>query len=179
MRILLHCCCAQCAIYPLKRLRKKGHDVTGFWYNPNIHPFTEYRNRLEALRYLEGIEGFPVIYKDSYELEKYLKKVIDDLDNRCRNCYELRLFKTAEVARKEGFDRFSTTLLVSPYQKHSLINEVGEKVAKEIGVDFFYEDFRPGFYEGKNFAKENNIYRQKYCGCIFSERERYQKKKGR
>jgi len=176
MKILLHCCCAQCTLYPLKRLKQKGHEVTGFWYNPNIHPYTEYRNRLEAIRYLEGIEPFPIIYEDSYEIEKYLKMVINDLDTRCRHCYELRLFRTAERAKKDEFDRFTTTLLVSPYQDHSLINDIGEKVGKEIGIDFYYEDFRPGFYEGKNFAKEQNLYRQKYCGCIFSEKERYLKR---
>jgi predicted adenine nucleotide alpha hydrolase (AANH) superfamily ATPase len=177
MRILLHCCCAQCAVFPLKRLKEKGFEVTGFWYNPNVHPFTEYCNRMEALSYLERVVDLPVIYEDSYELEKYLKKVMDDLDNRCEHCYQLRLFRAAERAKKEGFDRFTTTLLVSPYQDHSLINQVGERVGKEMGIEFFYEDFRPGFYEGKNFAKEHNIYRQKYCGCVFSERDRYQKKK--
>jgi len=177
MRILLHCCCAQCMVFPVRRLKEKGHDLTGFWYNPNIHPFTEYRNRLEALRYLGKIVDLPAIYENSYELEEYLKKVMDDLENRCHYCYELRLFKTAEAAKKEGFGWFTTTLLVSPYQDHSLINEIGEKVAKEIEIDFFYEDFRPGFYEGKDFTKQHNIYRQKYCGCIFSEKERYQKKK--
>ncbi|KPL01983.1 MAG: hypothetical protein AMJ90_07030 [candidate division Zixibacteria bacterium SM23_73_2] len=177
MRILLHCCCAQCAVFPLKRLKEKGFEVTGFWYNPNVHPFTEYRNRMEGLSYLERVVDLPVIYEDSYELEKYLKRVMDDLDKRCEHCYQLRLFRAAERAKKEGFDRFTTTLLVSPYQDHSLINQIGERAGKEMGIEFFYEDFRPGFYEGKNFAKEHNIYRQKYCGCVFSERDRYQKKK--
>jgi hypothetical protein len=176
MKILLHICCAPCAIYSVRRLKQKGHKVDGFWYNPNIHPFTEYRNRLESVRYFESQELINIIYEDSYEMEKFIRNVINDLDNRCSNCYEMRLLRTAQRAKKEGYDRFTTTLLISPYQDHSKINEIGERIGKDIGVEFFYEDLRPGFYESKNLAKEMSLYRQKYCGCIFSEKERYLKK---
>ncbi len=176
MKILLHICCAQCAVYPVRRLRQKGHQVDGFWYNPNIHPFTEYRNRLESVRYFESQDLVSVIYEDSYEMEEFIKNAIDDLQNRCSHCYEMRLLRTAERAKRDGYDRFTTTLLISPYQDQSKINEIGESVGKEMGIDFFYEDLRPGFDESKDLAKEMNLYRQKYCGCIFSEKERYLKK---
>ncbi|MDH4222181.1 MAG: epoxyqueuosine reductase QueH [candidate division Zixibacteria bacterium] len=175
MEILIHICCGPCLTYPLKRLTEKGHTLTGFWYNPNIHPYTEYQNRLEAARYLEWSKVFPMIYEDFYDLEGFLKEILPHLEDRCRFCYQLRLGRTARVAREKGFEAFSTTLLVSPTQKHEIINEIGEKLAEEYKIKFFYEDLRPGYYEGKNLAKEMNLYRQKYCGCIFSEKERYYK----
>ena len=176
MRILLHVCCANCAIYPLKVLSEEGHQVFGFWYNPNIHPFTEYQNRLDAVKFLEQKRSFPVFYNDSYDLEKFLKVAIQDVENRCVFCYKIRLIKTANFAKEQNFDGFTTTLLVSPYQKHELIKEIGEKIGADLGIKFFYSDFRPGFYEGKNEAKSLGLYSQKYCGCIFSEKERYLKK---
>ena len=176
MEILIHVCCGPCLTYPLKRLTEKGHKLTGFWYNPNIHPYTEYQNRLEAARYLEWTKVFPIIYEDSYDLVEYLQAVMPHLEDRCRFCYQLRLERTARVAKEKGFEAFSTTLLVSPTQKHELIDEIGEELAKKYEIKFFYEDLRPGYYEGKNMAKELNLYRQKYCGCIFSEKERYYKK---
>ena len=176
MEILIHVCCGPCLTYPLKRLTQKGQLLTGFWYNPNIHPFTEYQNRLESAKYLEWYKIFPMIYENSYDLERYLKEILLHLEDRCRYCYQMRLERTAQVAKEKGFEAFSTTLLVSPTQKHGLIYEIGENLAKEYEIKFFYEDLRPGYYEGKNMAKELNLYRQKYCGCIFSEKERYQKK---
>ena len=176
MEILIHVCCGPCLTYPLKRLTEKGHKLTGFWYNPNIHPYTEYQNRLEAAGYLEWAKVFPMIYDDSYDLVEYLQAVLPHLEDRCRFCYQLRLERTARVAKEKGFEAFSTTLLVSPTQKNELINEIGEELAKKYNIKFFYEDLRPGYYEGKNIAKELNLYRQKYCGCIFSEKERYEKK---
>jgi len=175
MKILLHICCANCAIYPLRMLSEDGHQVFGFWYNPNIHPFTEYQKRLDAVKSLEQKEPFPVFYNDSYDLEKFLKATIQDVENRCAFCYKIRLIKSANFAKEQNFDGFTTTLLVSPYQKHELIKEIGEKIGGDLGIKFIYEDFRPGFYEGKNKAKSLQLYSQKYCGCIFSEKERYVK----
>jgi predicted adenine nucleotide alpha hydrolase (AANH) superfamily ATPase len=176
MKILLHVCCALCTPYPLRILSEQGHQVSGFWYNPNIHPFTEYQNRLNAVKAFESEKRFPVLYNDSYDLEKYLKAVMNDMENRCSFCYKIRLIKTANWAIQEGFDAFTTTLLVSPYQKHELIREIGERIGKDLSIDFICRDFRPGFYEGKNEAKKLGLYSQKYCGCIFSEKERYLKK---
>jgi predicted adenine nucleotide alpha hydrolase (AANH) superfamily ATPase len=173
MRILMHVCCANCAVYSLETLSDDGHQVCGFWYNPNIHPFTEYQKRLEAVKSLEQKKSFPVFYHDSYDLEKFLKVAINDLENRCGFCYKIRLIKTADFAKKQGFDGFTTTLLISPHQKHELIKEIGEKIGADLGIKFLYKDFRPGFYQGKNEARSLELYSQKYCGCIFSEKERY------
>jgi predicted adenine nucleotide alpha hydrolase (AANH) superfamily ATPase len=173
MRILLHVCCANCAIHPLEALSEEGHQVFGYWYNPNIHPFTEYQRRLDAVKSLEEKKSFPVFYHDSYDLEKYLKVAIQDVENRCSFCYKIRLIKAASFAKERNFDGFTTTLLISPYQKHDLIRQIGEKIGADLGIRFRYSDFRQGFYEAKNEAKELELYSQKYCGCIFSEKERH------
>lgn len=176
MKILLHVCCANCAIYPHRVLSEEGHQVFGYWYNPNIHPFTEYQKRLEALKSLEEHNRLPVFYNDSYDLEKFLKAVIQDVENRCSFCYKIRLIKAANYAKEQDFEAFTTTLLVSPYQKHELLREFGEKIGADLGIKFLYKDFRPGYYDGKNEARRLELYSQKYCGCIFSEKERYHKK---
>jgi len=176
MKLLLHVCCAYCAIHPLQALLDERHEVFGYWYNPNIHPFTEYQKRLDAVKSLEEKKAFPVFYHDSYDLEKFLKAAIQDVENRCSFCYKIRLIKTANFAQNQHFDGFTTTLLASPYQKHELIKEIGEKIGGDLGIRFFYKDFRPGFYEGKDEGKKLEFYSQKYCGCIFSEKERYLKK---
>jgi predicted adenine nucleotide alpha hydrolase (AANH) superfamily ATPase len=176
MRVLLHVCCANCAIHPFKTLSAEEHQVFGYWYNPNIHPFTEYQRRLDALKTLEQSKSLPVFYNDSYDLEKFLKVAILDVENRCRFCYTIRLIKTASFAKEKNFDAFTTTLLISPYQKHELIKQIGEKIGGDLGIRFLYDDFRPGFYEGKNEATSMGLYSQKYCGCIFSEKERHLKR---
>lgn len=183
MKLFLHICCSPCLCFPLEQLSQEGIELTGFWYNPNIHPFTEYKKRLDSLKSLAQKKNFKIIYKDSYDLEEYFKKVLsnwfddgESLENRCQYCYEMRLSLTAFEAKKQGFENFSTTLLVSPYQKHNLLKEIGEKVGKALGMNFYYRDFRPGYYEGRKMAKESNLYLQKYCGCIFSEKERFLEK---
>jgi hypothetical protein len=173
MKLLLHVCCANCAFSPLKILSDEEHEVFGYWYNPNIHPLTEYQKRLEAVKSLEEKRAFPVFYHDSYDLEKFLKAAIQDVNNRCRFCYKIRLIKTATYAKENHFDGFTTTLLASPHQKHEMIKDIGEKIGSDLGIKFFYRDFRPGFYEGKEEGKKLGLYSQKYCGCIFSEKERY------
>jgi len=178
MKILLHICCAPCAIYPLRKLLKDDYQVSGFWYNPNIHPYTEYENRLNSVRLLEQLYGWQIEYLDAYELEKFLKAVSDNSEFgiRCRQCYRMRLERAAEFAKVNGFDVFTTTLSVSPHQDHDLIKEAGEKAAAKFGVSFLYEDFTSGYREGHQEAKEKGLYMQKYCGCIYSERDRYDKK---
>jgi predicted adenine nucleotide alpha hydrolase (AANH) superfamily ATPase len=176
MKLLLHVCCANCAVHPLQTVLDEGHEVFGYWYNPNIHPFAEYQKRLDAVKSLEQKKSFPVFYNDSYDLEKFLKAAIQDVENRCVFCYKIRLIKTANFAHEQHFDGFTTTLLASPHQKHDLIREIGEKIGSDLEIRFFYKDFRPGFYEGKDEGKKLELYSQKYCGCIFSEKERYLKK---
>jgi hypothetical protein len=174
-KILLHCCCGPCAIYTVNRLREESFEVTTFWYNPNIHPFTEYRNRLEAMRSAAQALDLPLIVSQGYEMIDYFRTVVGHEGDRCGDCFRLRLEKTAAVAKGEGFDSFTTTLLISPYQRHELLKEIGEQVAKEQGVEFHYADFRPGFRESHRLSRELDLYHQKYCGCVYSEWERYGK----
>jgi predicted adenine nucleotide alpha hydrolase (AANH) superfamily ATPase len=177
MRILIHICCAPCSVYPFDKLAEEGHQLTGYWYNPNIHPYKEYRERLDSLKELEKIKGFEIVYDDRYELEKYLEAVMPDLENRCRHCYELRLTETAKYASENDYDAFTSTLFVSPYQNQALIREVGAAMEREFGVKFLDIDFTPGFRDGKQKAYDMGLYMQKYCGCIFSEKERYEKRR--
>jgi predicted adenine nucleotide alpha hydrolase (AANH) superfamily ATPase len=173
MKVLLHICCAPCSVMCIRHLRADGLEVTGYWYNPNIHPMTEYTSRLDALKiYAESI-GLPMIINDFYGLRKFTKLVVDNLDNRCEICYRERLETVALAAKTGGFDAFSTTLLISPFQKHEKLIAVAMEVAMNIGIKFHYVDFRPDFREGQRIARTFPLYMQKYCGCIFSEEERY------
>ena len=177
MKALLHTCCAPCAIYPLERLRKRGHKVAGFFYNPNIHPFGEYLNRRKALEdYSKKVE-LEVFYPE-YEPKEFFRKVSykEDAPGRCAICWTLRLENTTEFAKSNGFDSFTSTLLVSPYQDQEMLKKIGQSVSSVSGVDFYYEDFRPGFRAAHNQAKAEGIYCQKYCGCIYSEIERGKKR---
>ena len=175
--VLLHCCCAPCAISTVNSLREQGHEVTAFWYNPNIHPYLEHQRRLESMQALAQKMDLPLITAEGYEMLAYFRAVVGHEGNRCPDCYRLRLKKTAEVAAENGFAAFTTTLLISPYQKHELLRQIGEEMAGEQGVAFYYQDFRKGFREGQRLAKELELYRQKYCGCVYSEWERYGKVK--
>ena len=175
MKILLHISCAPCANRPIDILRADGLEVTGFWYNPNIHPFTEYRARRNCLRdYAQRIE-LPLIERNDYGLRPFVRAVAEDIAGRCVKCYEMRLYETARQAAEGGFDSFTSSLFISPYQNHELMGEVAQRAAAEYGVTFLYRDFRPWFREGQAFAREQGFYMQKYCGCVFSEEERYLK----
>jgi len=176
-RILLHICCAPCATYPVQRLREEGFEVTGFWYNPNVHPWTEHERRRESLVEFAQAVGLPVIWHDRYEMPLFLRAVAghEKFGERCRICYRMRLERTAQVAAEDGFDAFTTTLLISPYQDQALIGEIGEEVASERGVEFHFENFRRGWSERGRLTKEYDLYHQQYCGCIYSEWERYNK----
>ena len=176
MKTLLHICCAPCANMPIEVLRTDGIEVAGYWYNPNIHPFTEYRSRRNCLQdYAKAIE-LPLILKDEYGLRPFVREVAEDIEGRCVKCYEMRLFDTARQAAEGGFDSFTSSLFISPYQNHELMREVAERAAKEYNVEFLYRDFRPYFKEGQERARELEMYIQKFCGCVFSEQERYLKK---
>jgi predicted adenine nucleotide alpha hydrolase (AANH) superfamily ATPase len=134
---------------------------------------TEHDLRLDSVKTLLEHTGVIAIIVKEYEIEEYFKRVADREGDRCAACYRLRLEKTARVAAHQKFDAFTTTLLVSPYQKHEMIREIGERVGMEHGIDFFYEDFRPGWKDTRTISKELGLYRQKYCGCIYSEKERF------
>lgn len=177
MKTLLHICCAPCANMCVDSLRGEGIDVTGFWYNLNIHPYTEYRARRDTLKTYADAVHLPLVLDNRYALRPFIRAVSDDIANRCIHCYELRLYEAAEYAAANGFDSFSTSLLISPYQKHDLIRQVGQAAAAASGITFVYRDFRPLFRQGQRRAREMGMYMQKYCGCIFSEEERYVKRK--
>lgn len=177
MKTLLHACCAPCSIECVNTLRKEELEPTLYWYNPNIHPFTEYRSRKETLVAYAKNNALNYILQDEYGLRPFLAEVMSSCEPRCIHCYEMRLEGTARYAAEHGYEQFSTTLLISPYQNHELLRETGEKMAQKYGVPFLYRDFRPYFREGQQKAREMELYMQKYCGCIFSEEERYQKKK--
>jgi len=173
MKILLHICCAPCAIYPLKTLRKSDHDVCGLFYNPNIHPYLEYKRRLDALIDYSDTVKMRLIRSDDYPMEEFLRNVVFREKERCRYCYYSRLKHLAHIARRGRFEGFTTTLLYSKFQDHEMIKNIGENLAKEYGVKFYYQDFREGWKEGIKISKDLNIYRQQYCGCIYSEKERF------
>ncbi len=173
MKLLLHICCAPCSVMAIETLRKNEIDVTGFWYNPNIHPYTEYRNRLDALKGYAQTISLQLIIDDFYGLKMFTENVISNLENRCDFCYEERLRKTAIKAREEGFDAFGSTLFISPYQKHERLLASARQISQEEKIAFHYVDFRPYFREGQKKARELPLYMQKYCGCIFSEEDRY------
>lgn len=180
MGILLHICCGSCLLFPLKILKDSGVLVKGFFYNPNIHPYMEYERRIEAVQTVARLQDFSVIYSEKgYGLRLWLQSVASNMDFgvRCLKCYEMRLKETAERAREIGFTHFSSTLFYSRYQNHEVIYEIACNIAQETGVELYYQDFRMGWQEGQDMARELGIYRQSYCGCIFSEEERYEKRR--
>ena len=173
MRLLLHICCGPCALYPVRYLRDKGFEVYGYFYNPNIYPYSEFVKRMETLQKWAMENELQMIYNDDYRLEEYLQSVVYREQVRCQVCYNMRLRQVASVARNGKFDYFSTTLLISPFQNHEMIKATGEAVGQEYGVPFYYEDFRPGFKDAVTESKAKGMYRQQYCGCIYSEKERF------
>ncbi len=176
MKLLLHVCCAPCTTYTLEKLREGTMDVRGYFYNPNIHPYREFRKRLATLREYSKAMDFELDVEEEYGLTEYMRKVVFNEKRRCAICYDMRLEKTAAMAVKTGADAFSTTLLYSRYQNHRAITEICEKMAAKYGIEFYYDDFRKGWQEGIERAVAMDLYRQPYCGCIYSEQERYDKK---
>ncbi|MDD3844843.1 MAG: epoxyqueuosine reductase QueH [Syntrophorhabdaceae bacterium] len=171
--ILLHICCAPCSIYTLKELRREGAMVSGYFYNPNIHPCTEFSKRLSTLKEYARVALMPLAVDASYELENFLAGALALGKDRCLFCYRMRLEKAFQKAVDGGFDALTTTLLYSRYQRHDDIKRIGEELSAAFGVPFLYRDFRPGWQEGIEGSKKLGMYRQQYCGCIFSEKERY------
>jgi predicted adenine nucleotide alpha hydrolase (AANH) superfamily ATPase len=260
MKILVHVCCAPCFTWVHESLKSAGHEVTGYFFNPNIHPFQEYQRRLHCLERYTALKPVEVIYDKEYYLDKFLigalqamydkppqeviqfmqrsatskgqkdkggfsekirmreqlqikltpregadmdeqetivdvtpsedeksiqseislEKVDDpDFNPRCGYCIKIRLARAARYAKEHGFDAFTTTLLESKYQPHEFIRFVGDSLGKELGIKFLYQDFRTGWKESIKISKELDLYRQPYCGCVFSEYERYRKPSGR
>jgi predicted adenine nucleotide alpha hydrolase (AANH) superfamily ATPase len=175
MKILLHICCAPCSIYPIDQLRAAGHDVMGFFYRSNIHPYTECIKRQQTLEKYAGDIGLKLIIAEAYDLESFIQNVAFREKNRCRYCYHHRLQTTAKLAKRGKFDGFCSTLLYSRYQDHEAIRSIGGALSKESGLPFFYDDYRIGWKQGIEASKQLGMYRQQYCGCIYSEKERFYK----
>ncbi len=175
--VLLHTCCGPCSTYVASSLRDQGLQVSLFWYNPNIHPFQEHQRRLEAVREFSRASDLPLIVEEGYDMITYFQAVVGHESERCPDCYRLRLSKTAEAARGRGLHAFTTTLLISPYQRHDLLRDLGHELGRELGVEFHYQDFRQGFRESHRLSRELGLYHQGYCGCVYSEWERYGKVK--
>ena len=175
MNLLFHICCAPCANQPIRLLREEGVSVTGFWFNPNIHPYTEYQARKHTLETYAKEIGLKLLIGGTYDLRPFITHVADNIDGRCAYCYQVRMERTAQYAAEHGYDAFSTSLLISPYHNHAAIRAAAQAMAERYGVQFLYRDFRPNFRAGNQRARELGFYMQKYCGCVFSEEDRYAK----
>ena len=173
MELLLHACCGPCACFPTEVLAEAGVKFDIFWYNPNIHPYREYKHRLATLREFCTKCGYSLLIDKDYALEAVLRAMLAEPVVRCAACYRVRLRRAAAYAAAHGYDAFSSTLLVSPYQKHDLIRAAAEAAAAEFSIPFYYQDWRSGYEQGVKRSLALGLYRQPYCGCVFSERDRY------
>lgn len=173
MNVLLHICCGPCALYPLAALRAEGIHVVGWFFNHNIHPYQEFARRRDTARAMAEREGLELVVRDEYRLEEFLAHVASAPERRCAYCYSSRLDAVAAEARAQGFDAFTSSLFYSRYQNHAVMRQLAEEAAQRHGVAFLYRDFRTGWQEGIRRSKELGLYRQQYCGCIYSEKERY------
>ena len=175
MNILLHTCCAPCAIYPVSVLREQGFDITAYFYNPNIHPYQEFKKRLDSVVYYCEANSIPLVLEGQYQMTDFLRSVVFQEHRRCTICQSLRITKTFDFAKSKGFDLFTTSLLYSRYQNHNEIKDQCKAVARDSKVQFYYNDFREGWQYGIDASLAQGLYRQPYCGCIYSEQERYDK----
>lgn len=173
-RILLHICCAPCATAVLENLRSEGYEVHGYFYNPSIHPWKEFQRRLNALKEWAPAVNLPMVYSEDYPLEKNVRMLLDS-NNRCLTCFSDRMESTANLASSQGFESFTSTLSVSPYQNHELLKDAGNKAAARLGSEYLYRDFRESYRRSIELSRNAGLYRQPYCGCVFSERDRYLK----
>ena len=176
MNLLLHMCCGPCSCYPVKKLRAVGIEPVGYFFNPNIHPYKEWEMRYKTAEEFAEKVGMKFCGDKHYRLRDFLKKALPaetEPNGRCRMCYTWRLEEAARFAAENGFDAFASTLFYSIYQQHELMKQTAEHFAKSYGISFYYEDFRPGWQEGIDISHALGLYRQPYCGCIFSEEERY------
>jgi predicted adenine nucleotide alpha hydrolase (AANH) superfamily ATPase len=175
--VLVHVCCAHCAAYTIEHWRQQEYAVIAFWYNPNIHPYTEHQQRLESMQRLAEKIDLPLLIAEGYDMPEYFRRVAGDESRRCQHCFDLRLSRTAATAREKGLDAFTTTLLISPHQQHDTLLEIGNRISTEQGIEFFYTDLRKRYSDSRHITKPMELYRQQYCGCIYSEWERYADKK--
>ena len=177
-KILIHICCGPCGVAFMDGIVKEGFAPTLLWHNPNIHPFTEYKNRRTAALDFAALGALPIEADDFYGLREFVGNVADDMGNRstrCAYCYRSRLEHAAKYAAQHDYKAFSTTLLASPYQDFEAICKLGREMAEKYGCEFVIRDFRGNFRAAMDKARKMGLYMQKYCGCVFSEEERYRK----
>lgn len=182
-KLLLHSCCAPCSSYVLEYL-SKFFKITVFYYNPNIYPLEEYKKRLEEEKYLIRSMKFKNevnIIEGVYNSDKFFEmaKGLENLKEggeRCFKCYEMRLKETLKIAQDNGFDYLTTTLTISPFKNAQKLNEIGKKLSEGLSVKYLFSDFKKkeGYKRSIELSKEYNLYRQDYCGCVFSKKQREQ-----
>lgn len=179
MKLLLHICCGPCASATVPFWTARKVEVVGFFFNPNIHPYLEFKRRLTAARDMAELTGLELLADESYDPVAWFQAVGGEAGEgkegllRCRRCIGLRLERVAREAAVQGCEAFSTTLAISPWQNHSAIEAEGRRVSQIYGPRFIYEDLRPLYAESRRLSHEWGLYRQKYCGCLVSEWERY------
>ncbi len=176
MKVLVHACCAPCLAYPREALVQEGYEPIGFWYSPNIHPYQEYQKRLHEIQRFSALTDMKFEYDRTYPLQEWIDKAISEMKNgrsRCEMCYRDRLLATARKAKEMDIKTITTSMLFSPHMDHEAVARIGRDIAEAECLDFLYRDFREGKKRGYDISKEMELYRQGYCGCIFSEKERY------
>ena len=177
MKLLLHCCCGPCAATVAQLFRDQGHQVAGWFFNPNIHPAQEHQRRATALAEAAGKAGFALLPPGpDVGLAEFLLAIARQGGQRCPACYRVRLAAAAQQAAALGFEAFSTTLLLSPYQDSETIRQVGQEAGDRYGVTFHLADLREHYQESCALAHSLELYRQNYCGCIFSSLERAERR---
>ncbi len=170
-RLLMHICCAPCSGALLQRLGDEGFQISGFWFNPNIHPLEEWTRRRGSVADMAASLNLPMRWIDDIRQSEWLERWTPGDAGRCASCYDIRMDEAASMASREGFTLFTTSLLISPYQDHEAVRMAGEQAAQRHGITFLYRDFRPFYREGQNLARTRGWYMQKYCGCILSHAE--------
>jgi len=171
-RILVDTCCGPCALPALRIFTPPAYEVHYLFYNPNVHPFREYRRRLDSFETLMEEERLPYTVVP-YEPEEWIRAVAFREESRCELCYRLRLRKAADLALEEGHETLTTTLFASPYQDHDLVTLLGRSICRSRGLEFVVWDGRDDYYEAIATARARGLYTQPYCGCLLSEWERY------
>jgi predicted adenine nucleotide alpha hydrolase (AANH) superfamily ATPase len=173
MRMLLHICCGPCACGAIPFWQGKVTELVGFFYNPNIHPLLEYRRRLEGATETAELSRAALVVDQTYDPEAWFATVSGEVGSRCERCIGMRMDRAAQEAVSLGCDAFSSSLSISPWQDQAAIRSRGELAGETYGVDFLYEDLRPEYSASRQLSRERGLYRQKYCGCLVSEWERY------
>lgn len=190
MDLLIHTCCAPCLSGSRIPFEEEGLDLTAYWFDPNIQPFSEHQKRLHTLERYLFLQPMEYRVEKGYQQNRYLFDQIENLrDNdiipnkelmnqderrtRCRYCYDKRAFRTARYAKENGFERITTTLLLSKYQNHEDIRSSFKEASETLGLEFLYKDLRKNWKDSLEASGKYELYRQRYCGCVFSEHERY------